>query len=84
MYVALLLKVDVSDERSGSQEVFEALLVAVNLGLILAVVVETGFIVCSMTETVKMWVSPRFRGTRVSFARESLPVEQDESYCQQD
>ena len=84
MYVALLLKVDVSDERSGSQKVFEALLVAVNLGLILAVVVETGVIVCSMTETVKMWVSPRFRGTRVSVTMESLPVEEDESCCQQD
>ena len=84
MYVALLLKVDVSDERSGSQKVFEALLVAVNLGLILAVVVETGVIVCSMTETVKMWVSPRFRGTRVSVTMESLPVAEDESCCQQD
>ncbi|CAM9492922.1 unnamed protein product, partial [Laminaria digitata] len=45
MYVALLLKVDVSNERSSSQKVFEAVLVAAHLGMILGVVIETGVIV---------------------------------------
>ena len=41
MYVALLLKVDVSDERAGSQKIFEAVLVATHACMMLAVVVET-------------------------------------------
>lgn len=41
MYVALLLKVDVSDERSGSQKMFEALLVAVHVVMVVAVLAET-------------------------------------------
>ena len=41
MYVALLLKVDVSNERSGSQKVFEAVLVAVHAVMVLVVLVET-------------------------------------------
>eukprot|EP00752_Nemacystus_decipiens_P017698 g15868.t1 len=41
MYVALLLKVDVSDERSSSQKVFEVVLVAVHVVMVLVVVVET-------------------------------------------
>ena len=40
MYVALLLKVDVSDDRVSSQKVFEAILVTAHACLILAVVVE--------------------------------------------
>ena len=41
MYVALLLKVDVSNERSSSQKVFEAVLIAVHIVMVLVVVVET-------------------------------------------
>lgn len=40
MFVALLLKVDVSDERTSSQKVFEAVLVAVHVCMVVAVVVE--------------------------------------------
>lgn len=40
MYLALLLKVDVSDEDSRSQEVFAKILIAANAGLVLAVVVQ--------------------------------------------
>ncbi|CAM9208537.1 unnamed protein product, partial [Laminaria digitata] len=40
MYVVLLLKVDVSNERSSSQRVFEAVLVAAHLGMILGVILE--------------------------------------------
>ncbi|CAN0042723.1 unnamed protein product [Ectocarpus fasciculatus] len=41
MYVALLLKVDVSDERASSQRVFEAILVAVHACMVTLVVIET-------------------------------------------
>eukprot|EP00752_Nemacystus_decipiens_P007571 g6764.t1 len=41
MYVALLLRVDVSDERSSSQKVFEAVLVAVHVVMVLVVLAET-------------------------------------------
>ncbi|CAN0033591.1 unnamed protein product [Ectocarpus fasciculatus] len=41
MYIALLLKVDVSDERVRSQRVFEIVLVAAHACMILAVVTET-------------------------------------------
>ena len=75
MYVALLLEVDVSDERSSSQKVFEVFLVAANLGLILAVIVESGVIVCSLRQTVKEGISPRFRGTSFPFTRGIVPEE---------
>ena len=48
MYAALLLKVDVSDERIGSQRVFEAVLVAVHACMMLAVVVEAFVASCSL------------------------------------
>lgn len=48
MYVALLLKVDVSDERAGSQRVFEAILVSAHACMILVVVVETVVLTCSL------------------------------------
>ncbi|CAN0155578.1 unnamed protein product [Ectocarpus sp. 4 AP-2014] len=48
MYVALLLKVDVSDERAGSQRVFEAILVGAHACMILVVVVETVVLTCSL------------------------------------
>ncbi|CAM9151036.1 unnamed protein product, partial [Ectocarpus sp. 6 AP-2014] len=41
MYIALLLKVDVSGERAGSQRVYEIVLVAAHACMILAVVTET-------------------------------------------
>lgn len=42
MYVALLLKLDVSDEGATSQRAYEIILVIANSSLILAVVVEAG------------------------------------------
>ncbi|CAN0034835.1 unnamed protein product, partial [Scytosiphon promiscuus] len=47
MYVALLLKVDVSDERAGSQKVFEALLVCTHACMVLVIVIETIVLTCS-------------------------------------
>ncbi|CAB1114889.1 unnamed protein product [Ectocarpus sp. CCAP 1310/34] len=46
VYVALLLKVDVSDEKRSSQKVFEAVLVAAHACMVLAVVVETIVLGC--------------------------------------
>ena len=48
VYVALLSKVDVADERDASQEVFAGILVAAHACMIVAVVVETAVIYCSM------------------------------------
>ena len=46
MYVALLLKVDVSDEHASSQQVFGSVLVVAHVCLILVVVVETVMVAC--------------------------------------
>ncbi|CAM9289996.1 unnamed protein product, partial [Hapterophycus canaliculatus] len=48
MYVALLLKVDVSDEQAGSQKVFEAVLVGAHGCMVLVVVIETVVLTCSL------------------------------------
>eukprot|EP00752_Nemacystus_decipiens_P012586 g11146.t1 len=48
MYVALLLKVDVSDERVESQRVFEVVLVGAHACMIVMVVVETVVLTCSV------------------------------------
>lgn len=48
MYTALLSRVDVSDERDLSQEVFAGVLVAAHACLVVAVVAETTVMVCSM------------------------------------
>lgn len=46
MYMALLLKVDVSGERYGSQEIFEETLIAVHVLMVLAVIVESIVTLC--------------------------------------
>ncbi|CAN0353583.1 unnamed protein product [Ectocarpus sp. 6 AP-2014] len=48
MYVALLRKVDVSDESAESQGVFAGILVAAHACIVVAVIVETVVIFCSM------------------------------------
>lgn len=48
MYVALLRKVDVSDEQKESQKVFEALLVGAHACMVLVIVVETVVLTCSL------------------------------------
>lgn len=47
MYVALLLKVDVSDESARSQKVFEYLLVIAHVLLVLVIAVEALVLACS-------------------------------------
>lgn len=41
VYVALLRKVDMSDDRAGSQQMSEAVLVALHGFVVLSIVVET-------------------------------------------
>lgn len=48
VYVALLLKVDVSEEQSSSQRVFEAVLIAAHACMVLTIVVETVVIAYSL------------------------------------
>lgn len=48
MYVALLLKVNVSDERASSQKVFEGILVSAHGCMISVVVAETILLTCSL------------------------------------
>ena len=50
MYVALLGKVDVSGERSGSQDVFSAILVASHVCMVIVIIVETVFICLSVRD----------------------------------
>lgn len=50
MYIALLLKVDVSEEQDTSQKTFEAILVVSHIFLIVAVVAEALVVACSMTK----------------------------------
>lgn len=73
MYVALLLKVNVSQETSSSQKVFEAVLVAAHCGMVVAVVVETVVIMCSLRETVREEISPRLRGAEFPLGRTIAP-----------
>ncbi len=71
MYDALLLKVDVSEDSSSSQQVFEALLVAAHSCLILVVVAET---------VVLAWVTFRDGRKEVSQGRKVAPAEQNSIY----
>lgn len=78
MYVALLLKVDVSSERVGSQRVFEAFLVTVHACMVLAVVVETAVLTWALKVEQLEQPEPRFRSYEKSFShrkREVAPVD---------
>ncbi len=48
MFVALLLKVDVSDERASSQKVFDVVLIGVHVCMLAVVVVETFVVAASL------------------------------------
>lgn len=48
MFVALLLKVDVADEDASSQKVFESVLVAAHVCMVLVVVIEAIVLTCSL------------------------------------
>ena len=73
MYVALLLKVDVSEERTDSQRVFEAVLVAVHVLMVLSIVVETCIVACAFRAEQREETSSRFRpGKTFPWARGRL------------
>lgn len=65
MYVALLLKVDLSSERATSQRIFETVLVAAHGFFILAIIVETFVVVCSFRGQQGEEPSLRFRHGRL-------------------
>ena len=61
MFLALLLKVDVSGERAGSQRVFEWVLIGAHSCLILVVVVEAIAMIVAWRQEVKEESAPRIR-----------------------
>lgn len=67
MYDALLLKVDVSGERSGSQKVFEGLLVAAHACMVFVVVVETIMLACTLRVERREEPLRRFRPGKALF-----------------
>lgn len=66
MYLALLLKVDVSKERDHSQKVFEAILVSIHICLVVAVVFEAIALTWSLKPEQREDPIPRRRGIRRS------------------
>ena len=79
MYVALLLKVDVTDERSSSQRVFEAVLIAVHVVMVLVVLAETIVMGLAFKAEHREDPLPRVRGSgkKMSGGKE---VEEDGQY----
>ena len=70
MYVALLLKVDVSGERGSSQTVFEAVLVAIHVCMVLAMVMESVVLAWSLRGAGQREdPSPRFRSMGKVYGR---------------
>ena len=61
VYLALLLKVDVSEEQSESQKVFEVILVVVHGCMVLAILGETLVLICSLRSEGQEDPLPRFR-----------------------
>eukprot|EP00903_Cladosiphon_okamuranus_P016020 g14792.t1 len=57
MYVALLLKVDVSNERAGSQRIFEAVLIAAHASMLLVVLIE------AVMQAISVWSEKREGGS---------------------
>ena len=67
MYVALLMKVDVSDERPESQELFEGVLVAAHACMLLVILVETA------AQGVSVWLEKRAQNPASKFKTEGNP-----------
>ena len=61
VYLALLLKVDISEERSESQRVFEVILIFIQICMVLAVLGEALVLTCSIRTEKHENPSPRFR-----------------------
>ena len=72
VYLALLLKVDVSEEQSESQKVFEVILVVVHGCMVLAILGETLVLTCSLRSEGQEDPLPRFR--RMKWIQGSKPI----------
>lgn len=86
MYLALLLKVDVSKEQARSQKIFEAILVTVHACMILAVVVESMVLTFSLGMEERDDPQPRItREKRFRWNKEASLVDNEnlseESKC---
>ncbi|CAM9566845.1 unnamed protein product [Ectocarpus sp. 4 AP-2014] len=68
MYAALLLKVDVSNERSSNQRVFEVVLVTVHVAMVMTVVLETFVLACALRaeQRESRWPKLHSRSGRMS------------------
>lgn len=65
MYLALLLRVDVSNEDAASQDAFGAVLVAMHASMVSAVVFEAVIVACSLhTQRQEEEAQPRVRSTK--------------------
>lgn len=71
MYVALLLKVDVSGERPESQNLFEGVLIAAHICMGLVVLVETA------AQGVQVWLEKRAQNPASRFKTEGNPFSND-------
>lgn len=72
MFMALLLKVDVTNERVHSQHVFESILVAAHVCMVLAVIGEAVVVTCqSVSDSQPEELAPRLRSA-VSMAMASF------------
>ncbi|CAM9191106.1 unnamed protein product [Ectocarpus sp. 13 AM-2016] len=80
MYIALLLKVDVSGERVRSQRVFENVLVAANACMILAVVTETLVLTWSLKVEQRQEPVSRFRIGKLFPSGTDLEPAQDDPF----
>ena len=64
IFLALLLKVDVSGERASSQEVFESVLIAAHACLVLIVMIEAIAALMAWRQEVIEDIAPRIRPSR--------------------
>ncbi len=71
MYVALLLKVDVSGERPESQHLFEGVLIAAHICMGLVIMVETA------AQGVQVWLEKRAQNPSSRFKTEGNPFSND-------
>lgn len=82
MYIALLLKVDVSGERAPSQKVFAVVMIVAQISMVLVVVIEAGILAGSVRSVELEAPKPRFRPGKMAFhrSRASSLIEVDDSF----
>eukprot|EP00752_Nemacystus_decipiens_P007555 g6749.t1 len=80
MYMALLLKVDVSGEQSSSQKVFEAVLIAVHAVMVLMILVETVVMGLALKAEQREDPLPRLRTSGKRLSREKEGEEEGQQW----